>query len=413
MFAAVYLFVLLWCLQTSAAEAELAKPQNLTMIAMNTQYALSWACDQSAAADHTVTFTTQYLAKFKLLRRKKDWTTVCVGTPHTRCDLTASNLHYLGIYVFRVRADAGKDHSDWAETEFCPDKEAAVGPPSKVDLAPAGSLLDVSISDPLTSTNGSMREIIKKMYYRIIYWERSVDAQGLRTKVVNTSVNLVTLPELEVWTWYCVSVQSRYDYYNKSSNFTSPHCMQTEGTVPWWQILLYFLASLVICFMLVVLTLYGSFRCYSTLKATLYPSIQLPTHIQEYLCDSSPGSDMPRLLTPDSEVELTCDKLSICTEAVLLEIHDPPASEELPSELELDSSGRHSRQDSGGSGDSGVYSTEGGSGLRQPGSAQSSGGMGDSWQGRVDLEQVKMRDMAPEVKGQRLIADEGVVDMCV
>ncbi|XP_071402960.1 interleukin-10 receptor subunit beta [Centroberyx affinis] len=413
MFAAVYLFVL-WCLQTSAAEAELAKPQNLTMITMNTRYALSWARDRSAGAGHTVTFTTQYLAKFKLLRKRRDWTTVCTGTPHTGCDLTALNLHYLGIYVFRVRADAGGDHSDWVETEFCPDKEAALGPPSKVDLAPAGSLLDVSISDPLTSTNGSMKEMLKKMYYRIIYWERSVDAQGLRAKVVNTGMNLVTLPELKAWTWYCVSVQSRYDYYNKSSSFTSPHCMQTEGALPWWHVLLYFLGSLVICFVLVVLSLYGSFRCYSTLKATLYPSIQLPTHIQQYLYDSSPGSDMPRLLTPDSEAELICDKLSICPEAVLLEIHDPPASEELPSERELDSSGRHSRQDSGGSGDSGVYSTEGGSGLRQPGSAQSSGGLEDSWQGRADPERVKMRDMAPvEVKGQRPVADEGVVDMCV
>lgn len=39
----------------------------------------------------------------------------------------------------------------------------------------------------------------------------------------------MTLPDLKSWTWYCVMVQSRVEYYNKSSSFTSPLCMQTEG----------------------------------------------------------------------------------------------------------------------------------------------------------------------------------------
>ena len=42
-------------------------------------------------------------------------------------------------------------------------------------------------------------------------------------------MNTVTLPDLRAWTWYCVSVQSRYDFYSKTSAFTTPHCMQTEG----------------------------------------------------------------------------------------------------------------------------------------------------------------------------------------
>ncbi len=79
------------------------------------------------------------------------------------------------------------------------------------------------------------------------------------------------------------------------------------------------------------------------------------------------------------------------------------------------SRGRHSRQDSSGSGsgDSGVYSTEGNSGQQQLSSGQSSAGAGTSWQSPFDLEQVKMKDMVPGLKGQRLITDEGIVDMCV
>lgn len=54
---------------------------------------------------------------------------------------------------------------------------AAVGPPAKVNLTPAGSDLDVFITDPLTSANTPMTEILSKMYYHILYWERSADSK--------------------------------------------------------------------------------------------------------------------------------------------------------------------------------------------------------------------------------------------
>lgn len=75
--------------------------------------------------------------------------------------------------------------------------------------------------------------------------------------------------------------------------------------------------------------------------------------------------------------------------------------------------GRHSRQGSSGSGDSGVYSTEGGSGLRQPNSAQTCSGAEDSWQAPLKPVQVKLLDMTPDPKSQRLIEDKFIVDVCV
>lgn len=39
------------------------------------------------------------------------------------CDLTGCNLHYLGIYMIRVRANANGRHSDWVLKEFCPDTD--------------------------------------------------------------------------------------------------------------------------------------------------------------------------------------------------------------------------------------------------------------------------------------------------
>ncbi|CAB1329116.1 unnamed protein product [Coregonus sp. 'balchen'] len=399
-----FALVLLWSLSITNVVAELSLPQNLTLLTLNTQYILTWDWDQTTTGN-AVTFTAEYIAKYKMKKKKKNWSRVCDGTTHTRCDLTGSDLHYLGMYMLRVRASAGGLHSHWVYKDFCPDIDASLGPPSRVELAPVGNLLDVTISDPLTSTQGSMKDHIPSLYYHILYWSRSDDPQGLNPKVVDSSNNLVTLPELEAWTWYCVMVQSRYDYYNKTSGNTAPQCMQTEGDTPYWQIFLYFLVSMVVCFLLVLLPSYAAFRFYRVLKYAFYPSIQLPAHIQEYFCDSSPGSDMPRLLT--AEAELCCDKLTICPEVALLEIHVPPPLTAPPSELEQDS-GRHSSQ---GSGDSGIYSTEGGSAQqgRSGGESIRRDQEVDSWQ---TLEQVKMEEMGRESTDDRVL-DEGVVDVGV
>ncbi|KAA8578723.1 hypothetical protein FQN60_013989, partial [Etheostoma spectabile] len=372
MSAAFHVCLLLWCLQTNAVPAALAPPENLALITLNTNYILSWDWDSTLAEGHAVDFTTQYVAKFKLRSKRKNpvWETACEKTSHRSCDLTKLNLFYLGIYVLRVQASVNGSVSDWTMKEFCPDKDAAVGPPSRVDLSPAGNGLDVIISDPLTSTNSSMKDNIQELYYQILYWERSVDTQALETQTLDSKATMVTLSDLKAWTWYCVSIQSRYDFFNKSSSFSSPHCMQTEGPIPWWQIVGYFLLSLVICFLFVAVILCSSIWFFKTVKAIFYPSNQLPTHFQ-YLCDSS-GSDIPRLLTPDSDSELLCDKVTVCQEPPVLEIHIPPP-EALPVPPS-DSSGRHSRQGSGGSGDSGVYSTGCNSGLRQPDSIQLSSG---------------------------------------
>ncbi|XP_060909537.1 interleukin-10 receptor subunit beta isoform X3 [Labrus mixtus] len=393
-----------------AVGAKPASPQNVNVLSLNTNYTLTWDWDHNSSDALPVSFTTEYIPRFKLSSKKVVvWNMACEESPRRSCDLTPLDLHYLSIFILRVRANVNGSHSDWVQKKFCPDTDAAVGPPSKVDLGPAGGDLDVFISDPLTSANISMKEDLRELYYHIRYWEKSEDTQVLRTRSLNTSVNMVTLPNLKSWTWYCVSIQTRYDFYNKYSSFTNPLCMQTQGTLPWWQIVLYFLASLLVFFVLMLLILCGSFWCYRTVKSTLYPPIHLPKHFQEYLHDS-PGSDVPRLLTPDSESELLCE-VTVCPEPLVLEVHQPPpeALEEPHPDLEPDI--RHSRQDSGGSNDSGIYSTGGSSGLRPCPSLSHEGGR-TSCQDIYDPQQVKMRDMTPGIRSQ-LIIDEGVLDMSV
>lgn len=54
---------------------------------------------------------------------------------------------------------------------------ADLGPPVKVELRPAGNLLDVTISEPRSSQDTVMKEHLSKLYYRIKYWEQSQDGK--------------------------------------------------------------------------------------------------------------------------------------------------------------------------------------------------------------------------------------------
>uniref|UniRef100_A0A3Q4HYQ1 Interleukin-20 receptor subunit alpha-like n=1 Tax=Neolamprologus brichardi TaxID=32507 RepID=A0A3Q4HYQ1_NEOBR len=361
---------------------------------------------------------SRILRRYQLKSKKKktNWITACNQTSHRSCDLTRFNLHYLGIFVLQVRATVDGQHSEWAQTEFCPDKEAALGPPSNVTLAPAGSDLDVVVTDPLTSNNTSMREHVPNLYYHVQYWERQADGQASPHKQLRINTTMVTLPGLKAWTWYCVSVQSRDDFYSKTSDFTVPHCMQTEGSIPWWNIFLYFLGSLLFFFLIVLGTIYGLFRCCKTMKDVLKPSDQMPSHLKKYLC-SSPGSDIPRLLTPDSESELLCEGVTICPLPAVLEIHIPPAEELAAPPSGLEPNSRSVRQDSSSSGDSGVYSSGGGSSssaLKHLSAVRHNHmGSDDSFKGLLDPERVNLREMTAHVKSQPEVADEGVVDVCV
>ncbi|XP_049341349.1 interleukin-10 receptor subunit beta [Astyanax mexicanus] len=339
--------------------ANLPRPRNVRPQTLNTDYILKWDWDQTASSESSTTFTAQSLAKYKVknAKRKNDWKTVCECTSEHHCDFTGAELYYLGMWLLRVRAQNESHVSSWVQIEFCPDRDAAIGPPSAVEVKPVKGMLEVAISDPLTSENTSMKDWVKDLQYIVQYWKDPLEMQKKKQLVITT--NLVTLPDLETWTVYCVRVQSRYDFYNKSSTFSPIHCEQTEGQMPYWQIFLYFLLSLAVSFLLVLGLSFCFFKSFKAIKNTFYPSIQLPTHIQEYLCDS-PGSDMPHLLTTESEVEICCDRLDILAADtvatdVVMEIHNPPQDSEQDSRNHI----RHS------SGDSGVYSTEEGTGASQ------------------------------------------------
>ncbi|KAJ8350892.1 hypothetical protein SKAU_G00260220 [Synaphobranchus kaupii] len=319
--------------------AILPSPHNLTLQTLNTQYILRWEWEQQTLANQNITFTAQFLPAYKIRRKKQDWKLVCNTTLDTHCDFTNSQLHYQGIYLLRVRADCGGESSEWVQKEFCPHEDANLGPPSKVEVFPGNGLLRLWISDPLTSNNKSMREkLLPSLYFLIQYWRQSQTVvEDIR--VLETSQNDVTLVNLQSRTTYCVTVRSHIDFYNKTSQFSPVLCMKTTGQIPVW------LVILVVLPVLVVLSI-SLYRSFPLIKSTFFPSAQLPDSMCP--CDSY-GPDWSRLLAPETQVEVFC-KVEVCPKAIPPEVQTLPAPPDCPG---------HSHQ---GSRDSGMYSTEGGTG---------------------------------------------------
>ncbi|TSM60584.1 Interferon alpha/beta receptor 1a [Bagarius yarrelli] len=373
--------------------AALPVPQNVTLHTLNTNYVLKWVWDVDLVQDdaRNVTFTAQYLAKFKLKKpkNKQDWTSLCESTPEHECDFSSAKLHYLGVWLLRLRAQSGQSVSAWIVKEFCPDRDAAIGPPLAVNVTPVKGLLQVMISDPLTFSNGSMKELLPNLYYFIVYWKMSSSTPKCNN--ITSANKLVILPVLESWTWYCVRVRSLDDYYKKRSFFSPTYCIQTDGHTPYWQIVLYFLLSLGLSFPLFLGLCLFIFRAGKLVMNTFFPSVPLPAPILEYLGDLH-SSEMPRLLPAEPELEICSDNLDILipqpqdTEVaeITLKVH-------LPAETSQQSGRTLSRHSSC---DSGVYSTEG-SGPRQ-----------------IELEGVKVEKPGGKVQGVEEL-DEGVQDVSV
>ncbi|XP_059403003.1 interferon alpha/beta receptor 1a-like [Carassius carassius] len=332
-------------LKVSTGFGDLRCPENVSMDSLNTRYVLRWDWPHETAINQTVTFTTQCLEEYRSRKasNEKKWRLVCVNVLEHHCDFTGAILHYKISFLLRVRANTSQQSSSWVQISFCPEDHAALGPPSSVKLSSVKGDLEIIFTDPLSSTNQSMKTLLEdKLSYLIQYWRRSEEPQ--KAKVLETNNNLVMLTELDRQTWYCVRVQSRDVFYNKSSVYSDTQCTRTEGQMPYWEIFLYVLIGLLLFFLLVLLY-FCFYKMFTLLKNTFCPDIQLPDHIQELLFSES---KKPQLLSPEYPE-------SVCEPLVLVRTElDAVAVDEHSNAGEEDSS-THSRH---GSGDSGVYSTE-------------------------------------------------------
>ncbi|XP_016097611.1 interferon alpha/beta receptor 1a-like [Sinocyclocheilus grahami] len=167
-------------LEESSGFRDLRRPENVSVDSLNTRYVLRWDWPHETAANQTVTFTAQYLEEFRSRKasNEKYWTSVCVSVLEHRCDFTGAELHYNDLYLLRVWANTSQQSSGWVQIRFCPDKHAALGPPSSLKLSSIKGDLEIIITDPLSSTNQSMKTLLNdRLSYLIQYWRRSAEPQ--------------------------------------------------------------------------------------------------------------------------------------------------------------------------------------------------------------------------------------------
>ncbi|XP_015219079.1 interferon alpha/beta receptor 1a-like [Lepisosteus oculatus] len=337
-----------------AVQGLLPTPQNITIQAVNTQYIMKWDWDEHQT-NRTANFTAEYLPAFKKQRRGKiKWTQVCMEITETECDFSPE-LSYYGIYYLRLRANSNGEHSPWTEIEFCPDKNADLGPPSKVEVTSVRGMLEVKLTDPMTTDNTSMRDKVRDLTYLIEYQKDESQSKVSPIHKIKTQNNMIIISGLEYWTVYCVRVQALESDLNKRSKFSPVMCRQTEddGHAPPWLIGLVFLLAMVVSCGIILLCFFSFYKSYRTVRKAFFPSYELPANIRECLEDSSLSSDTPQLLTVESELELCCQMLDVVPE------ENTNVSLRSLSLTEVDVV-KHSRQDSG---DSGVYSAAEGSGV--------------------------------------------------
>ncbi|KAJ8352563.1 hypothetical protein SKAU_G00240390 [Synaphobranchus kaupii] len=166
------MWVLKWCLTfifTTTVTTVLYSPYNVTMEAVNTRYILLWDWDQTQA-NYTMTFTSAYTYSNNK-HIEESYRTACNRTAKRQCDFSHQNLFYSASYVVRVRAEGKRESSPWFVRRFCPDEQASLGPPSRVEVRSGEAMLNIIIAEPLTVYNTSMSTILP-LSYRVQYWEK-------------------------------------------------------------------------------------------------------------------------------------------------------------------------------------------------------------------------------------------------
>ncbi|XP_076854528.1 interferon alpha/beta receptor 1a-like isoform X2 [Brachyhypopomus gauderio] len=212
--------------------ASLPSPTDVTMVAVDMNYTLQWGYT-STELKNIITFTAEY-AFSEDKNNDGSYVKVCEGSGTRSCDFT-HKLDFSCAYIIRVRAESGSEHSDWIYVQFTPDEDGLLGPPSQVNIEADVAMLILTVSTSVKST-------VVKLQYRVRYWERQSPEQKQVKDYDNPYVSLVSL---KPWTEFCVQVSVFDQNFGMSSNYTSPQCVYTKGSMSLWQMVSVVLCSIV------------------------------------------------------------------------------------------------------------------------------------------------------------------------
>nr|XP_046261173.1 cytokine receptor family member b4 [Scatophagus argus] len=254
----------------------LSPPRNVTLTSHNLDLVLRWDPPEGAAAN--VVYTAQY--KSILLHRDG-----CVNTSALECDFTDNaTFSEYGKYWGVVRAQLGAESSAWVESNpLRLDTDTIIGSPN-VTLISSGDSIEVSIKDPVFRFS-ALRNVYSSPTYKITYWK-----EGQKEKARNISdieQNRLKLPELNVWTNYCVQVQIN----TRNPKPSLPSRIVCESTTikeeaPWVAAVVAFVVMAAAVALVVVAVVY-----HKSISNFLCPKDALPSHFKEDLLER-PNSSM-------------------------------------------------------------------------------------------------------------------------
>ncbi|MGH0118642.1 UNVERIFIED_CONTAM: hypothetical protein FKN15_047622 [Acipenser sinensis] len=194
-------------------DANLGPPSKVNVISKKGMLEVSIADPMASENKSMRELQKIYFISYKYeMKGKKEWRMVCEKIPGTQCDFS-EKVNYFGMFHLRLRAKSGRETSPWVIIEFCAEKDANLGPPSKVNVISKKGMLEVSIADPMASENKSMREL-QKIYFMVVYWKNTSGAKNIRVKAVNTQYILE-------WDW-------DPQQYDESVRFTAEYIYEYE-----------------------------------------------------------------------------------------------------------------------------------------------------------------------------------------
>ncbi|XP_062905876.1 interleukin-10 receptor subunit beta-like [Mobula hypostoma] len=277
--AEILLYSTLAAVLTLPVFGKLSSPQNVKMQSINFKNVLKWSPVTYRKGD--IHYSVEYQSYYNNQYNRKNLEKACTNINVTECDL--SNELAIGVgYYLRVRAEYKDETSDWTNAiEFEPSRDTEIGPPLAVTVRPRLDMLDVYISEPVNENdNKSMHEYFQDLGYEVFYWEATEKNKSERTYIQQ---NTITLTNLKPWTTYCLKVKPFVN--NRITQSSSITCETTmdNGRIADWKIVVIFLASLCVVFLVIIGIFYASLHGYRIIRYIFFPSYKLPEHIKQFL----------------------------------------------------------------------------------------------------------------------------------
>ncbi|XP_030090647.1 interleukin-10 receptor subunit beta isoform X1 [Serinus canaria] len=284
------------------------EPRNVRITSVNLHSTLQWDAPRFPRGNLT------YTVQSKSIYYPGDtYETLGTDLRLPQCDV--SSLSPYGIYVLRLRAEAGQLHSPWLSLTFKPMDDTTIGAP-EVRLRSEAGVLHVDLSGPFAERSQDrwpLRHYYGSWSYRILYWKRgSTDTDPASASWVDTNHSSEILAQLEPWTVYCVRAQALVPEWNKTGQLSRELCEQTthNGVTPVWIIVTVLVGSMLVVGTAATVCFFSSFYLYRLIKYVFCPSYIFPEHLKEFL-SKPPGAPQP---FPPREELLVCDKLTVIAE---------------------------------------------------------------------------------------------------